>query len=112
MDKPIEKEEEKENEIYLHPEYDECGRPYYNLPNARKEENLIAVCLKYASKVIPVIFLPGVMGSNLKSKHDDEPVWLVNSQLGVAGWISKDASYRKRTLDPQNHRYLRFGRNK
>ncbi|ERT10573.1 hypothetical protein O185_24170 [Photorhabdus temperata J3] len=29
MDKPI----EKENEIYLHPEYDECGRPYYNLPN-------------------------------------------------------------------------------
>ncbi|WP_445374833.1 esterase/lipase family protein [Photorhabdus tasmaniensis] len=101
MDKPIEKEEEKENEIYIHPEYDECGRPYYNVPNARIEENLIAVCLKYASKVIPVIFLPGVMGSNLKSK-DGVPVWLVNSQLGVAGWISKDASYRKRTLDPQN----------
>ncbi|WP_255562408.1 MULTISPECIES: hypothetical protein [Photorhabdus] len=23
--------EAKENEIYLHPEYDECGRPYYNV---------------------------------------------------------------------------------
>ncbi|WP_350404490.1 hypothetical protein [Photorhabdus laumondii] len=45
-------------------------------------------------------FPAGVMGSNLKSKRDDEPVWLVNSEIGVASWIMKNASYRKETLDP------------
>ncbi|MFD0707654.1 hypothetical protein [Photorhabdus akhurstii] len=49
--------------------------------------------------MIPVIFLPGVMGSNLKPE-DNVPVWLVNSKLGVASWMAKNASYRKETLDP------------
>ncbi len=50
--------EPKEHEIFIHPEYDELGLSYYNVPHARIEENLVATCLKYATKVIPVIFLP------------------------------------------------------
>ncbi|WP_434524895.1 esterase/lipase family protein [Photorhabdus asymbiotica] len=93
--------EPKENEIYIHPEYDELGSPYYNVPNARTEENLIATCLKYATKVIPVIFLPGVMGSNLKSKQG-KSVWRLNSEYSpsVLLWMFRGAPYRKKTLDP------------
>ncbi|WP_036773910.1 esterase/lipase family protein [Photorhabdus australis] len=92
--------EPKENEIYIHPEYDELGSPYYNVPNARMEENLVATCLKYATKVIPVIFLPGVMGSNLKSKG--KSVWRLNSEYStdVVLWMFRGAPYRKKTLDP------------
>ncbi|MBS9433993.1 hypothetical protein EAE92_15830 [Photorhabdus hainanensis] len=99
--------EPKENEIFIHPEYDELGLPYYNVPNARIEENLVATCLKYATKVIPVIFLPGVMGSNLKLKPEQEgekgkSVWRLNSTYStdVLLWMFKGASYRKETLDP------------
>ncbi|MBS9434148.1 hypothetical protein EAE92_16670 [Photorhabdus hainanensis] len=93
--------EPKENEIFIHPEYDELGLPYYNVPNARIEENLVATCLKYATKVIPVIFLPGVMGSNLKST-EGESVWRLNRILSfdVLVWTCLGASYRKKTLDP------------
>ncbi|OCQ52968.1 hypothetical protein Ppb6_01861 [Photorhabdus australis subsp. thailandensis] len=58
--------ENSENKIYIHPEYDECGRPYYNVPNARTEENLVAVCVKYASKVIPVIQIKRINGKMRK----------------------------------------------
>ncbi|WP_118988325.1 esterase/lipase family protein [Photorhabdus sp. CRCIA-P01] len=93
--------ESTENEIYIHPEYDEYGLPYYNVPNARIEENLVATCLKYATKVIPVIFLPGVMGSNLKFK-EGETVWLLNAEFSYAvlRWIAIGPTYRKKTLDP------------
>ncbi|NHB63444.1 esterase/lipase family protein [Photorhabdus sp. RW14-46] len=95
--------EPKENEIFIHPEYDELGLPYYNVPNARIEENLVATCLKYATKVIPVIFLPGVMGSNLKSK-EGKSVWRLNEiwSFEVLVWMCRGASYRKDTLDPSN----------
>ncbi|WP_323840675.1 esterase/lipase family protein [Photorhabdus africana] len=93
--------EPTENEIYIHPEYDEYGFPYYNVPNARIEENLVATCLKYATKVIPVIFLPGVMGSNLKST-EGKSVWRLNAIYSpeVLLWGFKSASYRKKILDP------------
>ncbi|NDL64187.1 esterase/lipase family protein [Acerihabitans arboris] len=92
-----------ENEVVVLPEYDTQGRPYYNIPNARADHNLVAVCPKVADKVIPVIFLPGVMGTNLKNGKDKR-IWHANLYQGVDAlkWIKKGAVERKLLLDPAN----------
>ncbi|HKU24725.1 MAG TPA: hypothetical protein VJQ54_04585 [Candidatus Sulfotelmatobacter sp.] len=62
-----------------------------------------AVCYMISNRVIPVIFVPGVMGSNLKAtngQNNDSPVWLVNSATGVAySWLGRGAETRKQKLD-------------
>lgn len=86
-----------DNEVIILPEYDDCGDPNYNLPNAKKEDGLVAVCPQFADKVIPIIFLPGVMGSNLMDLYN-RPVWRVDA--GILGWFSKGEAERKALLDP------------
>ena len=88
-----------DNEVMILPEYDDCGQAYYNLPNAKKEDNLIAVCPQFADKVIPIVFLPGVMGSNLMDL-DGNPVWRV--EAGIVSWFAKGEAERKLLLDPLN----------
>ncbi|MBR8305710.1 hypothetical protein DF049_02100 [Burkholderia cenocepacia] len=67
-------------------------------------DNSTAVCYMVPDRVIPVIFVPGVMGTNLKSAsgHDrNEPVWLVDSSISVAStWMFRGAEKRKQKLDP------------
>ncbi|WIO41994.1 hypothetical protein P2G42_19115 [Klebsiella electrica] len=91
-----------ENEIVILPEYDENGRAFYTLVNARAEDNLVVACPKVAEKVIPVIFLPGVMGSNLKKTDSDKKVWRADLYQGVdaLAWIAKSKEKRKALLDP------------
>ncbi|WP_063803322.1 lipase/acyltransferase domain-containing protein [Burkholderia ubonensis] len=64
-----------------------------------------AVCYMFPNYVIPVIFVPGVMGSNLISidgKYRGKKVWLVNGGAGVAwDWIGSGAETRKQKLDPK-----------
>ncbi|MCG7388820.1 hypothetical protein [Pantoea sp. ACRSB] len=90
------------NEIVIRPEYDENGRAYYNLPNGRAEDNLVVACPKVAEKVIPVIFLPGVMGSNLKKIKSPDKVWHADMYQGVdaLAWLSRSKEQRKALLDP------------
>lgn len=50
--------------------------------------------------VLPVIFVPGIMGSNLCNQRG-EAIWLVNGPLTAAkGWTFKDASDRQKLLHP------------
>lgn len=60
--------------------------------------------------VVPVIFVPGVMGSNLKAKakitlpeggfiKEGARVWKVDSATSVLGMWGKDGSYRQAVLD-------------
>ncbi|MBN3722698.1 PGAP1-like alpha/beta domain-containing protein [Burkholderia sp. Ac-20379] len=60
-----------------------------------------AVCHMEPDRVIPVIFVPGVMGSNLMN-NSNQSVWVVNSGPGMLPWSWKDEAYRKQTLDPAN----------
>jgi pimeloyl-ACP methyl ester carboxylesterase len=62
-------------------------------------DDSIAVCHMVPDRVIPIIFVPGIMGSNLKGS-DTKPSWLVNSPASMAKWAPKDSAFRKRTLDP------------
>ncbi|KQN56980.1 hypothetical protein [Erwinia sp. Leaf53] len=56
--------DDNENRSYHRPIWDDNGQVYFEIPFHPKEKNHVAVCLKPPDKVIPVIFIPGVMGSN------------------------------------------------
>lgn len=79
--------------------FDERGRPAYTVTSRRKEEGKADVIYKMPDRIIPVIFLPGVMGSNLKNdKH--QSIWKADSIAGMLSWATKSASQRKKLLDP------------
>lgn len=92
-----------EKEVVILPEYDENGRAYFTLPNAEVEKNLVVTCPKVAEKVIPVIFLPGVMGSNLKDTKQGKSVWHGDMFQGIdtLPWTVKTPQERKQLLDPE-----------
>lgn len=56
--------------------------------------------------IVPVIFIPGVMGSNLKEKTgkiNSKKVWCLDDPLSVLGWALPyygNAKARKLELDP------------
>jgi len=80
----------------------EDGSVHYSSVMSHKSDTSPAVCYKVPFKIIPVVFVPGIMGSNLMStRTKSEPVWLVDSQASMASWIVKGASKRKMILDPQ-----------
>ncbi|CNJ01321.1 lipase family alpha/beta hydrolase [Yersinia intermedia] len=93
---------ETSEKIIVPPAYDENGRLYYPLIPAASIKDQIAVCYKVPDRAIPVIFLPGVMGSNLKTKDnsDSDKLWRLDSGGSAAGWLFKGANKRKKLLDP------------
>jgi pimeloyl-ACP methyl ester carboxylesterase len=65
-------------------------------------DHSIAVCLMVPDRVIPVVFVPGVMGTNLMDPISQAPVWLVNGTWSVLkDWGSRGPEKRKQTLDPK-----------
>lgn len=59
----------------------------------------LAVCHMTPDRVIPIIFVPGVMGSNLKDERN-QPLWVVSSNATMAVWLKRGAAERKALLDP------------
>lgn len=53
-------------------------------------------------RIIPVVFIPGVMGSNLATDEGDksQSVWLLDSTDTVKPWMTKGPLTRRKTLDP------------
>jgi hypothetical protein len=56
-------------------------------------------------EVLPVIFVPGIMGSNLRNIKSKEPVWKLNSTLGqpiglLRSNVTLDAGQRQQKLNP------------
>lgn len=88
----------KQNKSYHRPIWDEHGRIHYELiPHPIKEDH-ISVCLVPPEKVIPVIFIPGVMGSNLKNTGGE--VWQF-SAVSLVKWPLASPEKRKLLLDPK-----------
>ena len=87
----------------IHPVINEDGSVHYpSVMSPLSPDKRPAVCPMLADRIIPVIFVPGIMGSNLKKpKPSDEPVWRMNSEPGaVKDWVTKSAAKRKELLDP------------
>jgi hypothetical protein len=73
---------------------------YYGLEMAEKQKNKKAIIYKTPDRVIPVVFLPGVMGTNLMD-GDGKSVWRMDDTVGtLASWGFRGAEKRKRVLDP------------
>lgn len=67
-------------------------------------DDSIAICYKVANRIIPLVFVPGVMGSNLMNKESEEPVWVMNEGAKekaktAKAWGFTDAKERKQLLD-------------
>ncbi|MDH6152284.1 MULTISPECIES: esterase/lipase family protein [Paraburkholderia] len=77
------------------------GSVHYSSVTSAPDDS-IAVCHMVPDRIIPVIFVPGVMGSNLKRKGQPDAVWLLDSTSTVATWMAKKPADRKRILDPDN----------
>ncbi|MCX8648971.1 hypothetical protein J3U21_01305 [Gilliamella sp. B2776] len=81
---------------------------FHTVPRSNKKMEKIHI--EKERKVIPIIFLPGVMGSNLKVKSTNgkdsntKKVWRLDSSASVAGWALwgvGGAKARKKELDPE-----------
>ena len=92
--------------------YDSKGRPYCDAPFTPKSDSKRYVCIVPPDKVIPLIFVPGIMGSNLKLRN---PVDFGKvKDIGGKAWHPDDKvsfllkyshlnpAERRRLLDPLN----------
>ncbi|HEX4503138.1 MAG TPA: hypothetical protein VH187_18545 [Scandinavium sp.] len=86
-----------ESHSYHRPIWDDNGKFHYDLVSQPKEKNHVAICLMPPKKVIPVIFIPGVMGSNLKNRGDE--VWQFSAS-SLKKWPTASPEKRKFLLDP------------
>lgn len=90
--------------IYIKPEWDDNGKVYWpGIQNQKKSESAKAVLLQPPVKAIPVIFLPGVMGTNLMANKSSqtEDIWRGDSMGGVfLRWAGVDGKRRRKLLNP------------
>ncbi|WP_312631532.1 lipase family alpha/beta hydrolase [Pantoea piersonii] len=90
--------------IYIKPEWDDNGKVYWpGIQNQKKSENAKAVLLQPPVKAIPVIFLPGVMGTNLMANKasQTEDIWRGDSLGGIfLKWAGVDGERRRKLLNP------------
>jgi hypothetical protein len=98
------KTEQSQSITRYEPVWDENGKSHWEkIKTERRENNAQAILLAPPTKVIPVIFLPGVMGTNLMSDKavSEEPVWRGDSDIKVFfGWSSKSGEQRRSLLNP------------
>jgi hypothetical protein len=85
--------------------YDEEGLPYWESFLSPTANTTRAQCLVPPDKVIPIVFVPGIMGSNLKTVDAKKAGNLeIAWRPDVAGFwdIIRGAKDRQKLLDPSN----------
>lgn len=95
---------DQSNKITAPPILDENGNYSYSMATGRTDTNLTAICYKIPDRVIPVIFVPGVMGSNLKAKKQKYKfpgdLWRLDSAGSLAWWLGRGPIMRRNLLAP------------
>ena len=79
--------------------YDKFGHPLYKAIATPKDKEQWLKLYKMPDRVIPVVFLPGVMGSNLMSP-DGKSIWKVDGTWSMKSWLVRGAEERRKLLDP------------
>ena len=70
----------------------------YTTPDSVNSECVIPAPVKY---VVPIIFIPGIMGSNIKDTADDKEVWYPRISLStIIEYSKRDARERQIALNP------------
>ncbi len=85
--------------------FDKRGDPVWHT-RMSPPDNSVAVLNMVPDRIIPVIFVPGVMGSNLKQRGvppEDAVTWRLDSSSTAGKWavLTRDARYRKKYLQPR-----------
>ena len=83
----------------IEPEFDHRGTPIWKSVLSPPDDTFALVYV-IPTRIIPVIFVPGVMGSNLKPRGEGER-WRMDSKLTASPWIWADAKERKKSLRPE-----------
>jgi pimeloyl-ACP methyl ester carboxylesterase len=83
-------------------QYDERGNPNW-IASMSPPDNSFGRCYMVPDRIIPVIFVPGVMGSNLigNDKDNNGKTWLLDSNGSMAIWLSRGPKSRKKILRPE-----------
>lgn len=97
---------ECQNITHHAPNWDDRGRIYWkDIQTQHRSLNAKARCFLPPEKIIPVIFIPGVMGSNLMSSggelDDGEVIWRGDGILSVyKKWAALRGEERRKLLNP------------
>ncbi|MDY7576820.1 hypothetical protein RGU70_00570 [Herbaspirillum sp. RTI4] len=83
--------------------YDDEGFPFWSTPLTPTEIKKKALVLAPSSQAIPVIFVPGVMGSNLKLLNGID---LLDKKSGDFAWRPDFAAYDEAALDAASRQLL------
>ncbi|MEM5424200.1 esterase/lipase family protein [Paraburkholderia ferrariae] len=87
-------------ERIIQPKIADDGSVHYSSVMSAPDDST-AVCYMVPDRVIPVVFVPGVMGTNLESNGTQpKPVWLLDSLSTVKPWMTKGPDLRQRILYP------------
>ena len=82
------------------PQYDARGNPVWKAQMSAPD-NSVAKMDMVPDRIIPVIFVPGVMGSNLKGiGRATGTSWTLNSTASMLPWLSRGPEARKTALTP------------
>ncbi|MCR1770290.1 esterase/lipase family protein [Burkholderia glumae] len=98
-------------ERIIQPKIADDGSIHYSSVMSAPDDST-AVCYMVPNRVIPVVFVPGVMGTNLETKGPakPKPVWLLDSLFTVMPWTTKNPGDRKQILDPEKTQVHRRGK--
>jgi len=92
------------NARVVKPGYDKRGDPTWQT-RMSAPDNSFALCLMVPDRIVPIIFVPGVMGSNLKGVGRGEGTqWRLDSNRSMLPWLGRNAAARKRSLTPATMR--------
>ncbi|SUC34090.1 Uncharacterised protein [Providencia rustigianii] len=98
-------DEQNENIQHSFCKFDEKKQVSWECTRQHRSQNAKAYLHLPSIKVVPVIFLPGIMGSNLKNKDTGDSVWRMRSNWGLLawdalGWVCTSGKRRRELLDP------------
>ncbi|NRF84646.1 hypothetical protein HQ619_11930 [Burkholderia gladioli] len=87
--------------------YDEDGLPVWHSQTSPTSMTTRAECLMHPDRIIPVIFVPGIMGSNLKTKDVKKSrnivnIWRPDLTNAVTTIIGLNPAGRKEVFNPAN----------
>lgn len=93
--------ENKNQERPIGVQYDNRGNPYWQSMTSAPD-NSVGACYMVPDRIIPVIFVPGVMGSNLigSGKGNKDQKWLLDTEKSMLFWLGRGPESRKRILNP------------
>ncbi|MES2316881.1 MAG: hypothetical protein V4631_05250 [Pseudomonadota bacterium] len=65
----------------------------------------VAVINMVSDRLIPIVFVPGVMGTNLRGIGDAKGInWRLDTGASMVGWLNRDEDERKKFLTPATMR--------